>query len=251
LNYFFSLFSLNVLAPLQALFLAPCAHAFHYKCVTPLLQLGVMFQCPLCRQVANLDAGVSTETGWEDNEMSLPSSSSPVEIVESQALSDVQNTSSIPSTTNLENSRLDYVTSLDVAAGHTLGRSDHNLSNSTPISSVESKSLPPSSLDERPSIGGLVGLGVGLDQSSIITAHALTVPPHFNSESSSPSQFQSQSLSLLSHLSDGERHQHREGEREGEGDTHHSDTSSSSDTPMNPHLISQKSKVQTIQTKPY
>ncbi|KAJ3377864.1 hypothetical protein HDU92_007900 [Lobulomyces angularis] len=43
------------LSPYQALFLAPCSHCFHYKCVIPLLQTEILFQCPLCRQVANLD----------------------------------------------------------------------------------------------------------------------------------------------------------------------------------------------------
>ncbi|KAL2913396.1 hypothetical protein HK105_207141 [Polyrhizophydium stewartii] len=52
---------LGTMAPLQALFLAPCSHCFHYKCVTPLLGSGYMFQCPLCRQVANLDASVAIE----------------------------------------------------------------------------------------------------------------------------------------------------------------------------------------------
>ncbi|RKP03006.1 hypothetical protein CXG81DRAFT_10076, partial [Caulochytrium protostelioides] len=54
---------LSTLAPSQALFLAPCSHCFHYKCVVPLLKSGggVMFQCPLCRQVANLEANVSID----------------------------------------------------------------------------------------------------------------------------------------------------------------------------------------------
>ncbi|TPX33825.1 hypothetical protein SmJEL517_g03348 [Synchytrium microbalum] len=45
----------------QALFLAPCSHCFHYKCVIPLLGSALMFQCPLCRQVANLEASVTGE----------------------------------------------------------------------------------------------------------------------------------------------------------------------------------------------
>jgi hypothetical protein len=47
------------MAPFQALFLAPCSHCFHYKCVTTLLGVGFMFQCPTCRQVANLEASVT------------------------------------------------------------------------------------------------------------------------------------------------------------------------------------------------
>jgi RING-like zinc finger len=52
---------LNSMAPFQALFLAPCSHCFHYKCVTPLLAQGFMFMCPMCRQVANLEATVATD----------------------------------------------------------------------------------------------------------------------------------------------------------------------------------------------
>ncbi|KAJ1557201.1 hypothetical protein HK096_008588, partial [Nowakowskiella sp. JEL0078] len=52
------------MSPYQALFLGPCSHCFHYKCVLPLLGTGIMFQCPLCRQVANLDANV-TENEYE------------------------------------------------------------------------------------------------------------------------------------------------------------------------------------------
>ncbi|KAL3900482.1 MAG: hypothetical protein SGCHY_001301 [Lobulomycetales sp.] len=47
--------------PFQALFLAPCSHCYHYKCVMSIIVQSAMFQCPLCRQVANLTASVSTE----------------------------------------------------------------------------------------------------------------------------------------------------------------------------------------------
>ncbi|TPX51255.1 hypothetical protein SeLEV6574_g00380 [Synchytrium endobioticum] len=52
----------------QALFLAPCSHCFHYKCVVPLLGSSLMFQCPLCRQVANLDASVNGDEQETTNE---------------------------------------------------------------------------------------------------------------------------------------------------------------------------------------
>jgi len=47
--------------PFQALFLAPCSHCYHYKCVSNIIVQSAMFQCPLCRQVANLTASVSNE----------------------------------------------------------------------------------------------------------------------------------------------------------------------------------------------
>lgn len=40
---------LYAVAPLQALFVAPCQHTFHYKCIRPLLNHYPGFQCPCCR----------------------------------------------------------------------------------------------------------------------------------------------------------------------------------------------------------
>lgn len=60
---------LSDMEPFQALFLAPCSHCFHYKCCTPLLASGFMFQCPLCRQVANLEADVAQEFESDDEEL--------------------------------------------------------------------------------------------------------------------------------------------------------------------------------------
>lgn len=56
------------IAPYQALFVAPCSHCFHFKCVSQLVSASPMFQCPLCRQVANLTASVSTESLVEDGD---------------------------------------------------------------------------------------------------------------------------------------------------------------------------------------
>lgn len=50
------------IGPYQALFVAPCSHCYHYKCVHTLLTQSLMFQCPMCRQVANLTASVSMES---------------------------------------------------------------------------------------------------------------------------------------------------------------------------------------------
>ncbi|KIJ60853.1 hypothetical protein HYDPIDRAFT_31900 [Hydnomerulius pinastri MD-312] len=59
----------------QALFIAPCSHAFHYKCIRPLLEKHTSaFSCPLCRSFADLDEDVEVEPepdaeeedDWED-----------------------------------------------------------------------------------------------------------------------------------------------------------------------------------------
>lgn len=59
---------LYALAPFQCLFVAPCSHTFHYKCVTPLLVNHPGFNCPLCRSYADLDASVAVEA----SEVSAP-----------------------------------------------------------------------------------------------------------------------------------------------------------------------------------
>ena len=66
---------LSDMEPYQALFLAPCSHCFHYKCCTPLLATGYMFQCPLCRQVANLEADVNQDEDTDDEVTSTLSES--------------------------------------------------------------------------------------------------------------------------------------------------------------------------------
>jgi hypothetical protein len=64
---------LSETGPLQALFIGPCSHCYHYKCVQRLLFESPMFQCPLCRQMSNLTASLSSdqvdhlELGSEDD----------------------------------------------------------------------------------------------------------------------------------------------------------------------------------------
>lgn len=53
----------------QALFIAPCSHAFHYKCIRPLLDAHhPAFNCPLCRTYANLDEDVEVELELEEED---------------------------------------------------------------------------------------------------------------------------------------------------------------------------------------
>ncbi|KAJ6476694.1 hypothetical protein C8R47DRAFT_1178840 [Mycena vitilis] len=50
----------------QALFIAPCSHAFHYKCLRPLLETHhPAFSCPLCRTFADLEEDVEVEAEGE------------------------------------------------------------------------------------------------------------------------------------------------------------------------------------------
>ncbi|KAH9815496.1 hypothetical protein DFH28DRAFT_1082321 [Melampsora americana] len=59
----------------QALFIAPCSHVYHFKCIRPLLQMHHPgFSCPLCRTFADLEADVETEDSAEPIESKVESS---------------------------------------------------------------------------------------------------------------------------------------------------------------------------------
>lgn len=50
------------IVPFQALFVAPCSHMYHYKCLKPVLTQNYPgFSCPLCRTYSNLEANVFIE----------------------------------------------------------------------------------------------------------------------------------------------------------------------------------------------
>lgn len=67
---------LNPVAPCQALFVAPCSHVWHYKCVRNLIHgpNWPNFLCPNCRFVADLEADVEPleEDEYEEVEVETP-----------------------------------------------------------------------------------------------------------------------------------------------------------------------------------
>ncbi|KAL1624366.1 hypothetical protein SLS56_007835 [Neofusicoccum ribis] len=54
--------------PCQALFVAPCSHVWHYKCIARIINGPTypQFMCPNCRMVNDLEADVSEPEGWDD-----------------------------------------------------------------------------------------------------------------------------------------------------------------------------------------
>ncbi|KAK4137212.1 SMAD/FHA domain-containing protein [Trichocladium antarcticum] len=58
---------LNTIAPCQCLFVAPCSHTWHYKCIRSLLSSPSfpIFICPNCRAAADLEAEVEDPEEWE------------------------------------------------------------------------------------------------------------------------------------------------------------------------------------------
>lgn len=57
------------IAPCQSLFVAPCSHVWHYKCIRPILigHTWPNFLCPNCRAVADLEADVEDVQDWDDD----------------------------------------------------------------------------------------------------------------------------------------------------------------------------------------
>ncbi|KAI0002505.1 hypothetical protein BJV74DRAFT_765431 [Russula compacta] len=67
----------------QALFIAPCSHAFHYKCIRPLLETHhPAFSCPLCRTFANLEEDVEIDTTSIDLEDEAAEQEAPALVTE-------------------------------------------------------------------------------------------------------------------------------------------------------------------------
>ena len=52
----------------QALFISPCSHMFHYKCILPMIQLHHPgFSCPLCRPFFDLEQDAQDDTDEESS----------------------------------------------------------------------------------------------------------------------------------------------------------------------------------------
>jgi len=54
-------------APCQSLFVAPCSHVWHYKCIRPLIEKEYpIFRCPNCRAIADLERDIEEDEVAED-----------------------------------------------------------------------------------------------------------------------------------------------------------------------------------------
>ncbi|KAJ3724381.1 hypothetical protein C8R42DRAFT_448470 [Lentinula raphanica] len=50
----------------QALFISPCSHSFHYKCIRPMIEIHhPSWSCPMCRSYADLEADVEVEADMD------------------------------------------------------------------------------------------------------------------------------------------------------------------------------------------
>ncbi|KAI3343721.1 hypothetical protein F4824DRAFT_440864 [Ustulina deusta] len=93
---------LNAIAPCQSLFVAPCSHTWHYKCIREMLHgpSWPIFMCPNCRATADLDAEVDEPSEeWQQLPEEVPE-----EKAEGQALQ--KNNVPIPSGSQLNDDSL-------------------------------------------------------------------------------------------------------------------------------------------------
>lgn len=76
---------LYCIAPFQALFIAPCSHIYHYRCLRPLLNQNYPgFSCPLCRTYSNLEASVAVEENEVMQMLGLRDASTPTANITSE-----------------------------------------------------------------------------------------------------------------------------------------------------------------------
>lgn len=125
------------IGPFQALFIAPCSHCFHYKCIQHVLKESIMFPCPVCRQVANLEASVSMESiaeGAAFNTSTLRRSISSLGLGEEMQ---IDQTFSIESSVNRQQfefeigARRDMLEDIDISPGTALQTSAPDLASTT------------------------------------------------------------------------------------------------------------------------
>jgi len=65
----------------QALFIAPCSHTFHYKCLRPILQAHhPSFTCPICRTYADLDEDVELDDDHLQPDITHPEIDQPAQL---------------------------------------------------------------------------------------------------------------------------------------------------------------------------
>jgi len=120
------------IGPFQALFIAPCSHCFHYKCINPILSTGDMFLCPVCRQVANLKASVSSDSMFDNDEDS---------VLEEDKLHPVDSPSMLSSTPVNTISNIGHPHNHSTLVSNTADTTPHN--NNTNITSNNVVSSPP------------------------------------------------------------------------------------------------------------
>ncbi|KAE8340439.1 hypothetical protein BDV24DRAFT_133884 [Aspergillus arachidicola] len=154
----------SVLRPYQCLFMAACAHVWHYKCVSRLIHTPdyPMFQCPNCRAYTDLSAEVDDSNDYEEVEQKPTSTEEQRDSSQdrrSETRTPQLETNPTPEASNSSQDSVDALpNSLSAAAGltHDVGTMHLN-ENST---SRELDDATPRVADPSPVVTGSIGIPV-------------------------------------------------------------------------------------------
>ncbi|KAI7890808.1 uncharacterized protein EV154DRAFT_563942 [Mucor mucedo] len=115
---------LYAIAPFQALFIAPCSHIFHFKCLRPIVfQNYPGFSCPLCRNYFDLEASVAVEVDEVLEAISIAKEQQKQEQSTGQVLSPID---TVPEVNEDEEREHDDTNRLDVTAESSLHPSSNH-----------------------------------------------------------------------------------------------------------------------------
>lgn len=131
----------NSFQPCQALFIAPCAHIWHYKCIRPVLEgrSYPQFQCPNCRAYSDLEADVDVDMDdWNEEEEDAPDANLDVDQADRPGRNPEITTSAEPAQT-AESTTHGDATAVQPAAETT----NTNLSNSSLLARRQDRSTAP------------------------------------------------------------------------------------------------------------
>ncbi|KAI0115841.1 SMAD/FHA domain-containing protein [Nemania sp. FL0031] len=139
---------LNAIAPCQSLFVAPCSHTWHYKCIREMLHgpSWPIFMCPNCRASADLDAEVDEPS---DEWQQLPEDAAE-EKAENEATPERKATITSGSQLNGDSHGRhgdpgdagDITMQFDTAAHTPAGRSRHTVTDPVPIPTTSHRRTP-------------------------------------------------------------------------------------------------------------
>lgn len=115
---------LYAIAPFQALFIAPCSHIFHFKCLRPIVfQNYPGFSCPLCRNYFDLEASVAVEVDEVLEAISIAKEQQKQDQSTGQVLSPID---TVPEVNEDEEGERDNTNRLDVTAESSLNPSSNH-----------------------------------------------------------------------------------------------------------------------------
>ncbi|KAK6814484.1 FHA domain protein [Aspergillus parasiticus SU-1] len=154
----------SVLRPYQCLFMAACAHVWHYKCVSRLIHTPdyPMFQCPNCRAYTDLSAEVDDSNDYEEVEQKPTSTEEQRDSSQdrrSETRTPQLETNPTPEASNSSQDSVDALpNSLSAAAGLTHDVGTMHLNENSPSRELDDET--PRVADPSPVVTGSIGIPV-------------------------------------------------------------------------------------------